>query len=109
MDTFRRDGRRLGFTGRPDMSAAALPALMTTEEMLALPDNGVERELIGGQLRERPGTRRNRDHCESSALLTSLMVVWLRQQPEPRGLVVVGEAGFRLQRGPDTSVAIDVA
>ena len=35
---------------------------MTTEEMLALPDNGMERWLIDGELRERPMTVRNRFH-----------------------------------------------
>src|SRR5690242_18673428 len=91
------------------MSTVAPPPLMTTEEMLALPDNGVERELIAGRLRERAVTRRNYAHSVASAFLTHMLVEWLRQQPEPRGRVVVGEAGFRLRRDPDTSVGIDVA
>ncbi len=35
------------------MSVAAAPPLMTTEELLALPDDGVERWLIRGRLREK--------------------------------------------------------
>lgn len=36
---------------------------MTTSELLALPDEGVVRELIRGSLREREMTRRNRLHA----------------------------------------------
>jgi hypothetical protein len=39
---------------------------MTTAQLLALPDDGVERELIRGELRERPTTRRNRLHAASA-------------------------------------------
>ena len=34
---------------------------------------------------------------------------WLDTQPEPCGLIVSGEAGFILQRDPDSGVGIDVA
>lgn len=44
------------------MSAVPEVVLMTTEEMLALPENGVERWLIRGQLREKPMALRNRWH-----------------------------------------------
>src|SRR6266550_2206960 len=91
------------------MSTVAPPSLMTTEEMLALPDNGMERDLIGGRLRERPVTIRDRGHSRATVRLGHLLELWLEQQPEPRGEVVGGEAGFRLQRDPDTSVGIDVA
>lgn len=37
------------------------------------------------------------------------LVKWSRSRPEPRGQVVGGQTGFRLRRGPDTSVGIDVA
>ena len=36
--------------------------LMTTEELLAIPEDGTDRWLIAGELRERPMTRRNRFH-----------------------------------------------
>ena len=42
------------------MSQVATISRMTIEEMLALPDNGYDRELIRGELREEPMTRRNR-------------------------------------------------
>jgi Uma2 family endonuclease len=95
------------------MSAPAKEALMTTEELLAMPDDGVERWLIEGRLREarREGdmTYRNRWHSRIEARISQLLGDWLDQQPEPRGEVLSGEAGFRLLRDPDTTVGIDVA
>ena len=87
---------------------AAAPSLMTTEELLALPENGTERWLIRGQLREKPMTKRNRVHSLITSLLSYFLWDWVRQQPEPRGRVHDGEAGCRLRRDPDTTVGIDV-
>ena len=89
------------------MSATATG--MTTEELLALPEDGTDRELIRGQLRERPMTRRNRRHTRTTSNLAHLLTLWLRQQPEPRGEVLAGEAGFRLRRDPDSTVGVDLA
>jgi Uma2 family endonuclease len=89
------------------MTVAAAP-LMTTEEMLALPENGVERWLINGRLREKPMTVRNRWHSRIMARVCYLLERWLEQQPEPRGQVLGGEAGVRLRRNPDVTVGIDV-
>jgi Uma2 family endonuclease len=88
---------------------------MTTEELLALPDDGVERWLIRGQLREsgqvREGamTVRNRWHSRIMVRVAKFLDNWLDQQPEPRGAIFCGEVGCRLQRDPDTTVGIDVA
>ncbi len=93
------------------MSTVAVPGLMTTEELLALPDDGVERWLIRGQLREggKGGmTVRNRDHSRIMIRVGKFLDNWLDQQPEPRGSVLGGEAGVRLRRDPDTTVGIDV-
>jgi Uma2 family endonuclease len=97
------------------MSIAATPRLMTTEEFLALPDDGVERWLIRGQLREKkpqpgekPMTVRNRTHSHIMAQVTKHLGIWLDRQPEPRGQVLCGEAGVRLRRDPETIVGIDV-
>jgi Uma2 family endonuclease len=87
--------------------APAAPPI-TTEELLALPANGVERWLIGGHLREKPMTVRNRWHSRIMARVTKFLDNWLDQQPEPRGSVLCGEAGVRLRRNPDTTVGIDV-
>lgn len=91
------------------MSTPVPSRLRTTEEMLALPENGYERELIEGRLWEKPKTRRNRWHSRASARIGYLLEDWLVRQPEPRGEIVTGDAGFRLGRDPDTSVGIDLA
>src|SRR5262245_28587052 len=89
------------------MNPDTQPALMTTEEMLALPGKKVDRELIGGRLRERPVTFHDRWHSQTLARLGHLLVSWLEKQSEPRGDALIG-AGFRLHRDPDTSVWIDL-
>ncbi|WP_168222128.1 Uma2 family endonuclease [Aquisphaera giovannonii] len=91
------------------MSTIAEPRLMTTEELLALPEDGVDRELIRGVLRARPMTRRNRWHSTVESRLVLFLGTWLNGRPEPRGEIVSGEAGFVLRRDPDSNVGIDVA
>jgi Uma2 family endonuclease len=90
------------------MTAAVLTKPMTTEELLALPEDGTERWLIAGELREKPMTVRNRFHSKLMANLCGFLIIWRMQQPEPRGDVLCGEAGVRLLRDPDTTVGIDV-
>jgi Uma2 family endonuclease len=94
-------------------TAAPATSLMTTEELLALPDDGVERWLIRGQLREqggkRPMTVRNRWHSRVMARIVYLLESWRERQAEPRGAVLCGEAGVRLRRDPDSTVGVDVA
>ncbi len=92
------------------MSIAEHPTrTLTAEALMALPDDGVERELIRGELRERPMTRRSREHSGVESNTAFLLKSWVRAQPEPRGRVHSGEAGFRLKRDPETFVGIDVA
>src|SRR5688572_3039530 len=90
------------------MTAAVAERLMTTEELLALPDDGVDRELIRGQLRERPMTKRSRPHSRTEAMIAHLLLEWSRRQPKPHGEVLSGEAGVRIRKNPDTTVGIDV-
>ncbi len=87
---------------------ATVASLMTTEELLALPDDGTERWLIAGELRERPMTVRNRFHSRILVRVAKFLDNWLDEQPEPRGQVLGGEAGFRILHDPDTTVGIDV-
>ena len=81
---------------------------MTTVELLALPDDGVERWLIHGELREKPMTKRNRWHSRIMVRVGKFLDNWLDEQPEPRGEVLCGEAGVILERDPDTTAGIDV-
>ena len=90
------------------MVGATVVPTMTTEELLALPQDGVERWLIRGQVRDRPMTVRNRWHSRITTRVAKFLDNWLDQQPEPHGSVLSGEAGCRLRRNPDTTVGIDV-
>jgi Uma2 family endonuclease len=83
--------------------------MMTTEEFLALPEDGKRRMLIRGRLWETPMTQHNRRHSRTEGNVTYFPRHWLEQQPEPRGEVLSGEVGFRLRQEPDTTVGIDVA
>lgn len=88
----------------------APPRLMTVEEFLALPDDGIERELIRGELREGPTvTRRNRSHARTETKIAKHLDNWLVTRPEPRGWIVSGEAAFRVRQDPLTFVGVDVA
>lgn len=94
---------------------------LTVEDLLKMPDDGIERDLIDGQLREWPAccddqdlgearmTRRNPDHCEAEISIGHELRKWLETRPRPRGKVVGGEAGFRIRRDPVCFVGIDVA
>ena len=83
--------------------------LMTTEQFLALPDDGIERILIRGEVREKPMTRRNRFHTFVVTRVARILDQWLDSQPTPCGEVHTGEAGAILRHDPDSTVGIDVA
>lgn len=113
------------------MSTADTPTRvrMTVEEFLALPDDGVHRELINGEVRvivqepwddpnapvipvaakERPMTIRNRVHSRIEGRFAQHLNNWNDARPEPRGEVLCGEVGFRLGGPDDSAVGIDVA
>lgn len=89
------------------MSATATVSLMTVEEYLALPEDGLDRNLIRGQLWEKPTTRRYRTHAEIEARIAQLLGNWLDRQPTPRGKILSGEAGcilamIRIRRSAST-------
>jgi Uma2 family endonuclease len=90
------------------MSLANPAVPMTTEALLARANDGTDRWLIRGELRERPMTVRNRLHSKVMASVTASLKLWRDSQPEPRADVLCGEAGVRLARDPDTTVGIDV-
>lgn len=90
------------------MTVAA--TLMSVEEFLALPENdSVERWLVRGELREKPMTRRNRFHSYSMTRVARFLDVWLESQPEPRGQVLTGDAGVRLEQDTSSLFGVDVA
>jgi Uma2 family endonuclease len=82
---------------------------MTVDEFLALPEDGVRRWLIRGEIREEGMTIRNRFHSSAMANLAYELGVWRRTQPKPWGQVVCGEAGVRLDANDDETIGVDVA
>lgn len=82
---------------------------MTTAQLLALPEDGTERELIRGELKEREMSRRNRLHAATESRIAHALIAWIERAPEIQADVLSGEAGSILARDPDTTVGIDVA
>ncbi len=93
---------------------------MSAQEFLALPDDGVHRELVHGRVREdrelwEGGKRgsgvtvRNRFHSRIVIRVGQVLANWMDLQPPPRGEVVGGEAGFLLMGTRESLVGIDVA
>jgi hypothetical protein len=88
------------------MAVAEVPAMMTTEQLLAMPGDGVERWLIRGQLREKPKSYRDRWSARALARVARFLEDWRRLQTEPRGTVLGGDVGVRLRRHPDTTIGV---
>jgi len=105
--------------GGPAVSVAELPVeaeddgpSMTVEEFLALPDDGVHRELIRGKVRvwgDKSVTVRNRFHATVESLIAHFLWAWIENRPKPSGQVVSGEAAFWLRGTRESAVGIDVA
>jgi Uma2 family endonuclease len=94
------------------MSIAEIPRRVTTEELLAMPDDGVERWLIRGELRENRDidmNRRSPDHGRTCTSIATFLKNWVRSQPSPRGNVYVGDTMFRMRPDSALTVGVDVA
>ena len=91
------------------MTQATAKKQMTEAEFLALPDDGVRRWLVEGEVREYGMTVRNRQHGRMTARISQLLGNWLDGRPAPRGEIADGEAGFRLPGNPAEVVGLDVA
>jgi Uma2 family endonuclease len=78
------------------------------EQFLALLDDRTDRELIRGELREKPRTFADRWHGQCAAEVGTALLTWLDAQPKPRGEVVI-RAGFHLHSDPDTLVGVALA
>jgi Uma2 family endonuclease len=99
------------------MATATPPApaekVYTTADLLAMPDDGVERWIIDGRLHEfrggnGPMTIRNKHHTRVESRVSHLLESWREALPEPRGAVHAGEVGVALREDPDLTVGIDV-
>ena len=94
---------------------ATVTRKLTTEDLLAMPDGGVERWLIRGELREKspeePGatmTARDRHHCKTTTAIGGELRQWNKSRPKPWGAVYTGEAGVKLKGVSGTTLGVDV-
>jgi Uma2 family endonuclease len=80
-------------------------AVMTADQLLTLPDDGMRHELVAGELRTMSPT--GHEH----GLLTIRFAASLLNASDSSGIgeVSTGEPGYRLARNPDTVRAPDVA
>lgn len=88
---------------------ASAPKLMTSEEFMALPDDGRDRMLIRGQLWEKKMTYRNVFHSAVLMHLGYLLMSWILSSNRKDLWLVGGEAGIRLRSEPTTIVGVDLA
>lgn len=78
---------------------------MTADELLAMPDDGIRRELVAGELREM--TPAGRKHGRIAINVSTPLDQHVRASG--LGEVYAAETGFRLSRDPDTVRAPDVS
>lgn len=79
--------------------------LMTAEELLRLPDDGVRRELIDGELRTMAAA--GGAHGDAAGSIHGHLSRFVYDHPDAR--VLAAETGFVLRRDPDRVRAPDVA
>jgi Uma2 family endonuclease len=79
--------------------------IMTADDLLGLPDDGMRHELIGGELRTMAPT--GWEHGRRTSVLDVSLGHYVRTHG--LGEVVTGEPGFQLATNPDTVRAPDVA
>jgi len=79
--------------------------LMTAEQLLAMPDDGRRYELVRGELIEMSPTHESHGRREGRLLVRVGNFVYEHRLGE----VYPGDAGFQLERDPDTVRAPDVA
>jgi Uma2 family endonuclease len=80
---------------------------MTADELLRLPDNGMRRELIAGELYEMPPAGGEHGYVGNRAQIE--LGIYLRQHPEIGGSFFLSDTGYRLSRDPDTVRAPDIS
>lgn len=96
----------------PEAASDLIPVRprMTVTEFVALPDDGIDRMLLDGEVWE-IGDPKLRGHLHGAvvARLTFWLVGWNKARLRPRGEVIVRDAGFRLIRGDDSILSPDLS
>ena len=80
---------------------------MTIDGFLALPDDGVDRMLLGGEVWDLGPMIKPRLHGEVAAAVVGCLGGWLRGRPAPCGGLYACNTGFRLDEG--SIVGVDIA
>ena len=81
---------------------------MTTEELVAFPDDGIDRWLIRGELRAQPWQLRTPGVGAAITTIGTALGNWVRGAKPVRGTVLI-DAYHRLAHDPDTTVGIDLS
>jgi hypothetical protein len=82
--------------------------LLTIKDLLVTPDeDGVDRWLIRGQLREDAFGDRDRWHAKTVATVGWLLLQWHESLESPYGILLGYGIGSILHRDPDTMVGMD--
>jgi Uma2 family endonuclease len=82
--------------------------MTTTADLLALPEDGIERWLVDGQIVAIGPSIRDKHHSRTAARVSHLLLNWVDGQPGLRGSVHTGGAGVRLCKNPERTVGVDV-
>lgn len=92
-----------------ELPVTPAPKTMTIEEFLALPEDGVARELIFGEVREKGMTVRNEVHSRTMASTARHLGNWAACSSAKTYEVLCGEVGFILDEVDRLVVGVDVA
>jgi len=82
--------------------------MMITEQLVALPDDGLDRWLVRGELQSRPWKHRTPDESSAMTGVAFAIEQWAQQERLERGVVLI-DAYHRLSDSPDTTLGIDVS
>lgn len=81
---------------------------MKTDELIAIPDDGVDRWLIRGEVYSRLWLHRTPDESLALTGVAYAIEQWARFERDRRGIVLI-DAYHRLASDPDTTLGIDVS
>jgi len=102
---------------RTMVATLAPEKVWTTEDLLAMPEDGIRRWIIRGRLfeqlpdetrSEEDMTIRNRFYSTAMVHISGELYIWWNTLTEPQGTLVCGEAGVSFP-GATTTIGVDVA